>query len=212
MKTNLKTKQLVIMGLLTAILILMAYTPLGYLNVGPLAITFNVIPVAIAAVVLGPLGGAIIGGIFGLTSFLQCFGGSALGTALFTVSPPLTVVQCFIPRIIDGLIIGFIANTLKKKGVNAPIASAIVGFLAAFLNTLLYMSSLVILFGNSDIIKSYRDSIAPGKNVFIFVCLFVGVNAIAEMISSTIITSAICAALNKAKLIGGFKKKEISAE
>ena len=30
----------------------MYYTPLGYLNIGPLAISFNVIPVAISAVVL----------------------------------------------------------------------------------------------------------------------------------------------------------------
>ena len=209
MKTNLKTKNLVIMGLLTAILLVMAYTPLGYLNVGLLAITFNVIPVAIAAVVLGPLGGAIIGGIFGLTSFLQCFGGSAMGTALFGINPALTVIQCFVPRIIDGLIIGLIANALKKKGINAPITSAIVGFLAAFLNTLLYMSSLILLFGKSEYIQNLRT---PGQNVFIFVCTFVGVNAIAEMISSTILTSAICTALNKAKLISGFKKKEISAE
>ena len=56
MKTTLKTKQLVMLGLLTAILLVMAYTPLGYLNIGPLAISFNVIPVALAAIVLGPVG------------------------------------------------------------------------------------------------------------------------------------------------------------
>ena len=54
MKANTKfnTSQLVILGLMTAILLLMAYTPLGYLNIGPLAITFNVIPIAIAAITL----------------------------------------------------------------------------------------------------------------------------------------------------------------
>lgn len=54
MNTTNNTSKLVILGLMTGILLLMAYTPLGYLNIGPLAITFNVIPVAIAAITLGP--------------------------------------------------------------------------------------------------------------------------------------------------------------
>lgn len=45
MNTTNNTSKLVILGLMTGILLLMAYTPLGYLNIGPLAITFNVIPV-----------------------------------------------------------------------------------------------------------------------------------------------------------------------
>ena len=61
MKKMLSVKQLVLLGLLTAILLVMSYTPLGYLNIGPLAVSFNVIPVAIAAVALGPVGGAIVG-------------------------------------------------------------------------------------------------------------------------------------------------------
>lgn len=53
MKTKkFTTTQLAILGLMTAILLIMAYTPLGYLNIGPLAISFNVIPVAICAIVL----------------------------------------------------------------------------------------------------------------------------------------------------------------
>ena len=74
MKKRFNTRQLTILGLLTGILLLMAYTPLGYLNIGPLAISFNVIPVALAAVTLGPAGGAAAGAVFGLTSFLQCVG------------------------------------------------------------------------------------------------------------------------------------------
>ena len=53
MKTKkFTTSQLTILGLMAGILFLMAYTPLGYLNIGPLAVTFNVIPVAVCAIVL----------------------------------------------------------------------------------------------------------------------------------------------------------------
>ena len=69
MKNNkFTTAQLTLLGLMAAILLLMAYTPLGYLNIGPLAISFNVIPVAISAVVLGPVGGAVAGAILPLSS------------------------------------------------------------------------------------------------------------------------------------------------
>ena len=64
MKTKLTTSQITVLGLMAAVLLLMAYTPLGYLNIGPLAITFNVIPVAISAIVLGPAGGAAAGSTF----------------------------------------------------------------------------------------------------------------------------------------------------
>ena len=97
MKNNrFTTAQLTLLGLMAAILLLMAYTPLGYLNIGPLAISFNVIPVAISAVVLGPVGGAVAGAIFGLTSFLQCIGvggSSAMGVVLFGINPVFAFIS-----------------------------------------------------------------------------------------------------------------------
>ena len=205
MKSN-KTKSLVFLGLLTALLFIMAYTPLGYLNIGPLAVTFNTIPVGIAAFAMGPVGGAVIGGVFGLTSFLQCFGGSVLGTTLFGVNPVLTILLCFIPRILDGLLIGFISETMKKKAASAAIIGSVTGFFSAFFNTLFYMSLLILFFGSSEVIQNYREQIAPGKNILIFVCMFVGINAVAEMISSTLLTGGVSAALAKAKLVAVPKK------
>ncbi len=204
MNKNITTRKLTIAGLLSALLFIMAYTPLGYLNIGPLAVTLNVIPVAVAAVALGPIGGAVVGGVFGLTSFLQCFGASVLGTAIMQINPALTAVQCFVPRIIDGFLTGFIAEKIKNgtSGMaGMSVASFTAGFLAAFLNTLFYMTSLMLLFGNSEIIQSYWNKKAPGKNVFLFVIAFVGVNAVTEMITSTVITGAVGTALSGAKLI-----------
>ena len=86
------TKKLVLLALLTGLLVLMAFTPIGYLNIGPLSITFNMIPVAIGAVALGPTGSAVLGLVFGITSFAQCFGISAFGTVLCGISPLLTLI------------------------------------------------------------------------------------------------------------------------
>lgn len=114
------TAQLTLLGLMAAILLLMAYTPLGYLNIGPLAISFNVIPVAISAVVLGPVGGAVAGAIFGLTSFLQCIGvggSSAMGVVLFGINPVFAFIQRFIPRLLDGICLGYIFKGMRRSAI-----------------------------------------------------------------------------------------------
>lgn len=205
MKVKPSVKQLVLLGLLTAIMLLMAYTPLGYLNIGPLAITFNVIPVAIAAIALGPAGGAIVGAIFGLTSFLQCIGiggTSAMGAVLFDINPFLAFVQRFIPRVLDGLLIGYIFRWTRKLCGNYA-ACFITGFCSAFFNTALFMTALVVLFGNTE----YMNNLIGGRNILVFICTFVGINAVCEMISSTIISGAVGTALFKARLISQPQKK-----
>lgn len=76
-----KTRKLVQMAILIAVMLILAFTPLGYLKVGAIEITFMTIPVVVGAIILGPAAGAVLGGVFGLTSFIQCFGMSAFGAA-----------------------------------------------------------------------------------------------------------------------------------
>jgi uncharacterized membrane protein len=177
----------------------MAYTPFGYLNVGPLAITFNVIPVAIAAITLGPVGGAIVGGIFGITSFLQCMGIggiSAMGSILFGINPFLAFIQRFVPRVLDGFLLGYIFRRVRKV-CGTPFACLATGFFSAFLNTVFFMAALILIFGNTE----YVQNLIGGQNIVKFVCMFVGTNALCEMVSSTFITGAIGAALYKSKFV-----------
>ena len=195
---KLSIRNFVVLALLIAILLLMSMTPLGYLNIGPLAITLNVIPLAVAAVALGPVGGLICGCVFGLTSFLQCLGiggSSAMGVMLFSIDPVLTFIQRFVPRALDGLLLGYIYRFLRKR-TKSYVACAVTGFASAFLNTLLFMTALVVLFGNTQ----YMQELIGGRNIIVFICTFVGVNAVAEMASSTILTGAIGTALDKAGL------------
>ena len=196
-------RDFVILALMVGILLLMSTTPLGYLNIGPLAITFNVIPLAIAAIALGPVGGLIVGCVFGITSFLQCIGvggSSAMGVMLFSINPVLTFIQRFVPRALDGLLLGYIYRFLRRK-TKSYVACAVTVFASAFLNTLLFMTALVVLFGNTQ----YMQELIGGRNIIVFICTFVGVNAVAEMASSTILTGAVGTALDKAGL---FRKRK----
>ena len=85
-KATEKTRRLTQLALLVAIMLVLAFTPLGYLKLGPaLEITFMTIPVAVGAILLGPASGAFLGGVFGLTSFIQCFGMSQFGATLLGI-------------------------------------------------------------------------------------------------------------------------------
>ncbi len=204
MKSKFNVKQFTLLAMLVAVLLLMAFTPLGYLNIGPLAITFNVIPVAIAALALGPVGGLIAGSVFGLTSFLQCLGIgglSPLGSTLFGINPFFSILLCFIPRMLDGFLLGFIFRGVSR--LNRPVACFVTGFCAAFLNTVFFMSTLVLLFGQTD----YMQGLINGQNILLFVCTFVGINAIFEMLTSTVITGSVGTVLCKAKLVPEQTKK-----
>lgn len=199
MKTKFTTMQITTLGLMSGLLLLMAYTPLGYLNIGPFAITFNVIPVTVSAIALGPVGGGIAGTVFGLTSFGQCIGiggTSAMGSVLFSINPVLSFIHCLVPRILDGILIGYIFRGTRKK-TNAYVASAVTGFFSAFLNTLFFMTSLILLFGNTE----YMQNLIDGRNIIVFCVVFVGINAVCEAISSTVISGAVGAALFKSHIL-----------
>ena len=193
------TRRFVLMGLLTAIIILFSFTPIGSVPIGPLVITLNIIPIAIAAISMGPAGGAAMGAVFGMLSFLQCFGigvPSGMGAILVSINPFLAFVQRFVPRLLDGFLVGLIYNFCKTK-FGPSVSSFITGFFSAFLNTAFFMSALVLLFGNTE----YVQNLMGGKNVILFICTFVGINAVVEMIASTVISGAIGTALHKARLL-----------
>ena len=191
---KLSTRDFATLALLIAILVV-----LGMVNIpqpAGLSITFNMIPVAIAAIAMGVRGGAIIGGAFGLISFLQCFGicgFSGMGAALVEISPALTFIQRFASRLLVGVLVALVYRLARRKA-NVPVSGTIAGFAAAFLNTLFFMSLLVILFRNTD----YMQSAMAGRGFFAYIVAAVGINAVVEMAVAAVITGAVSAALSKA--------------
>ena len=204
MNKSMDVRALAILGLMTALLILFSFTPIGTIPIGPLSITLNVIPLAVAAIALGPAGGLIMGCVFGLLSFLQCLGigiPSGMGAMLFSIDPFLAFIQRFIPRALDGFLVGVIFRALEKKPGFRP-ACFIAGFCSAFLNTAFFMSALVLLFGNTEYVRGLMN----GRNFLVFVCAFVGVNAVVEMLVCTVVSGFVGSALHRAKILP-LKKK-----
>ena len=195
--TSKKTLWMVQLALLAAILVIMAFTPLGYLRMPGLEITFNVIPVAVGAVVLGPVAGAILGGVFGATSFIQCFGMSPFGATLLSINPVATFVTCVIPRILEGWLTGLIFQAFHRSGrdkIGVPVAN----LACPLLNTLFFMSCLVLFFYKTEYIQGFVETLGAA-NPFIFVILFVGVNGLVEALVCFVVGTAVSFPLLKFK-------------
>ena len=196
---KLSTKQLVTLGLLASIVLIMSTTPLGTLPIGPLSITLNMVPIAIAAVAVGPVGGCIIGAVFGMFSFLQASGigvPSGLGMLTFSISPFLTFVQRVVSRALTGYLLGLIFKGVKKVS-NSVVGFFVTGFCAAILNFVFFMGLLVLCFGsNADV-----ANIWAGKTVMAYLVATFMSNTIFEIIVTTLLTGLVCLGLYKAKLL-----------
>lgn len=190
--TKFSTKYLVELALLVAIILLMAFTPIGYIKTAGLEITLIVVPVAVGAVTLGPTAGAILGGVFGLTSFIQCFGMSAFGTVLLGVNPFLTFLVCVPTRILDGWLTGLIYQGLRKTKIPAGASVTIANLCCPLLNTTFFMGALVTLFAGA-----MREMYGMTK-VIPFIAAFVGVNGVVEAVICFVLGTAVSAALKKA--------------
>ncbi|MCI5809291.1 MAG: ECF transporter S component [Oscillospiraceae bacterium] len=190
-KATEKTRKLVQMAILIAIMLIMAFTPLGYLKVGMIEISFMTIPVVIGAILLGPAAGATLGGVFGLTSFIQCFGMSAFGAALLSINPVLTFLVCMVPRILMGYLAGVIFQVLHRTDKTKILSFAVSSLSGAVLNTIFFVGLLMLLFGSSDYIMGMRG----GMSLLSFLAAFVGVNGVVEAIVAFILGTAISKAL-----------------
>lgn len=183
------------LSVLVALLLIFGFTSIGYIKVGVIEITLNVIPVAIAAIVLGPSAGAICGAVFGLTSFWQAVSGmSAFGAALVAISPIYTLIICLIPRILEGLLTGLIFKGLSKVCKGNSVPCAVSSLCCPLLNTLLFVGSFLLLFSRTDFFASlYSQSAA--SNILAFFAWFVGLNGAVEAAAGFVISSAASKAL-----------------
>ncbi len=194
-----KTLHLTQLALLTAILLLMAFTPLGYLRIGALSITFLTIPVVIGATVLGTIDGSFLGLVFGITSYAQCFGIDAFGTTLCGINPFYTAVMCIVPRVLIGPVSSGLLHLLNKviktdfHHVGRRMVKYMLCCLAgAMTNTVLFVSLFVGLFGQTEFFWSL------GNSVLEVVGVLVTVNAVVEALVCTFVGGAIAERLNAA--------------
>lgn len=190
------TRYMVELSLMAAIIILMALTPLGYVKTPVLSITLLTIPVAVGAIILGPKGGAILGAVFGATSFGQALTGSGLSSMLLQINPLGVLFLSFVPRILEGFLCGLIFQLVRKTGAK-KVSYYIAGFSCPVLNTILYMGTLILLFYQTDYIQNLASSLGA-KNPLGFIVALVGIQGVIEAFACGILSGTISLTLAKA--------------
>lgn len=199
MKKSKNTKFITLMGVLLAIEIIMAFTPLGFVPLGFTKATTIHIPVVIGAIFLGPLAGVILGGAFGILSIIINTVSPALTSFVF--SPFITIggaqgniwslVIALVPRMLIGIVAYYSYKWVSKIDKTKVIAYATAGVVGSLTNTVLVMSGIYIFFG---------QQYAAAKEVT-FEALFgvimgiIGVNGIPEAIVAAIIVTLVCKVL-----------------
>lgn len=199
MKKSKNTKFITLMGVLLAIEIIMAFTPLGFVPLGFTKATTIHIPVVIGAIFLGPLAGTILGGAFGILSIIINTVSPALTSFVF--SPFITIggaqgniwslVIALVPRMLIGIVAYYSYKWVSKIDKTKVIAYATAGVVGSLTNTVLVMSGIYIFFG---------QQYAAAKEVT-FEALFgvimgiIGINGIPEAIVAAIIVTLVCKVL-----------------
>ena len=115
MKSGKNVRYLTQLALLTALMLVMANTFLGYIRVGLLTMSLMTVPLAIGAMLCGPAAGAWLGFVFGMTSFFNAVNGTGGLTAYaFQYSPVLCFLMCVGARVLCGLLVGLLYRAFVR--------------------------------------------------------------------------------------------------
>ncbi|MBQ8788741.1 MAG: ECF transporter S component [Oscillospiraceae bacterium] len=197
-----KTSEMVKMALFIALIILLSVTPLGYIPLGAINATTIQMPVIIGAVLFGWKKGAVLGGVFGLTSLIKNTVQPNLTSFVFSPFVPVfgeesgslwAVVISLLPRIMIGIVAAAVFAVLVRIKLSKTFASAAAGFCGSLANTVLVMGGIYLFFGES---YSAAKDIAYNTLLATVSATITGAG-ITEAVVSAVVCGAVCTALLK---------------
>ena len=195
-----KVHKMALTAILAAIIFLLAFTPLGYLSIGPIAATTVQMPVIIGAALMGPTTGAVLGFFFGLSAIVKVLtmpGADAFATAALAYGPLQYLIVCIGARIAMGWLSGLLAVGLRKlpfiKNPNNVAVYGITGAAGALMNTVFYLGLLWLLC--AQVISTQYGIDLSGVGEFVMGTAVAA--GIPEAIASCVLVTAVCKALTR---------------
>lgn len=201
-KNKKSTRYLTELALLIAILLMMNLTGLAMIPLPGQYASIMTVPVAIGAIMLGPLAGGILGCAMGAISFYTAIktGFSTLFLVGYNggIVVLLSFINCVVTRTLMGVCVGWIFRALRKVDKTKTICYYIGGLAAPVLNTIFYMTVLVIILMNAPTVEALLSGELLEKfqnNIFLFVGAYVGVQALLEAAVGCVLSGSICKVL-----------------
>ncbi|MBQ8368513.1 MAG: ECF transporter S component [Clostridia bacterium] len=203
-----KTLTMVQIALLSALVVVLQVF-FSAIRIGVVTLNFVLVPIVIAAVLIGPMAGFIVGAFAGLTTFIQVFtSGDVFYVFLMTNNAFATALICILKTALAGLLAGLvyrlisgIGKTSRSKNYAASLVSSVV---CPVVNTGLFVLGMLLFFGNAFTADATFGPMVGGNLVSFVLVGLVGVNFFFELALNVIICPLICGALMNSGL---FKKK-----
>lgn len=191
-RKKVNVRRMTIISLLSAISIMLSMIPLGYIQIGPVAITTMCIPVMIGGIIEGPMVGMIVGFIFGLTSMFRGMAGMAGPTSPIFINPLVSVL----PRIFIGLVAYYSFKLAMKIIKNTYVSGLIAGGMASITNTVGVLGMIYVLYA-AEYAKALGQSAGTAKALLMGIAT---TNGIAEALGGALVVSAVVVVLKKSKI------------
>lgn len=194
-----KVRGMIQVALFGAIIVILAFTPfIGYIPLGFTRATIIHIPVIIGSLLLGPKKGAILGLVFGATSFINNTMNPTVTSFVFTPFYSLgefsggigSLIICFIPRMLVGVVPHYVYKGVTSLRRSEKVSSAgliLAGMSGALVNTLLVMNLIFVFFRDA-----YAQANGVAENaVYLFILSIIGINGVPEAIVAAVFTLCI---------------------
>ncbi|WGN88786.1 ECF transporter S component [Ligilactobacillus faecis] len=191
MKKKKKTLRIALLALFTAIIILQNFIPfLGYIPLGVLNLTIIHVTVIIAALLLGPKDGAIVGGIWGTITFIRAFVWPTSPIAPIVFVNPLISI---LPRILIGVVAGYAFIWAKKSFHSKIFAASLASVLGSLTNTFLVLGQIYLFYRGQSQVMYGLDTAA----LMPYLLGLVLTNGIPEALIAAIVSPAVALPLAK---------------
>lgn len=194
MKKN-KTKVLVQLALMIGIIIVMGFTPLGFIRIPPIAITMLHIPVIVGSIVMGSGCGAVLGFTFGVVSMWNATINPLPPPALSWMLSPfasgyplLSVVLCFVPRIILGILPALLLKLFSRKKTAGRFAIGASAGISTLAHTFIFL-------GLINIFPSDKVGMPMPMQIMSIIKTVASLNGSLEFIAAITVSAAICKGL-----------------
>lgn len=184
---RLNVRRMTVIGVLSAISIMMSMLPfIGYIPIGPMKATIMHIPVIIGAIIEGPVVGATIGLIFGLTSLWNAITQPVLLSPLF-INPLVSVL----PRILIGIVAYYVYQSVYKVSKKVYASGFIAGIIGSLANTAGVLGMIYILYADKYLALIEQQGASAAKLLFGIVLT----SGVPEALVAGLIVSAVSVAL-----------------
>lgn len=170
--TRERTRSLALLALLTAIVAVLQMMGLA-IRFGTFSVSMVGVPVVIGGALLGPLAGAWLGLVFGVTVLLS--GDAAL---FLTWNPAATIAIVLLKGILAGLVSGWLYRLLERK--NGFLAALTAAIAYPVVNTGVFFLGSMLFFMN-DCIQFAANLGVTGSGPVVIMIVFIGFNFFFEL-------------------------------